>query len=149
MKTLLSTAFLTVLLATTLFSQNTYANKKVFADVQLNKIQPQQSLWRNKVGQKILYPIEFARAHLKGCAVVSFDISVAGKVKNIKVINTSSKKLAKATTKLVKKWRWQLANKTATAQQEQRLLRFDFCLGDISQAETEQFCKQQVLHTCS
>jgi len=149
MKILLSTAFLTVLLATTLFSQNTYANKKIFADVQLNQIQPQQSVWSNKSEQNFLYPIEFARARLKGCALVSFDISTAGKVKNIKVINTSSKKLAKATTKLVKKWRWQLANKIATAQQEQQLLRFDFCLGDISRAETEQFCKQQALHTCS
>ena len=53
------------------------------------------------------YPIELARSGIKGCAVLSFNISESGKTENVEIIDSVPKKhIGKYSRKMLKKWRW-------------------------------------------
>ena len=124
--------------------------KKIFSDIQTTDLQPQEKpIWQRIKPSKVSYPKELAMSKSAGCVVLSFDINEDGKTENIKVVEASSKrKISQYTKRMLKKWRWSLANAKATPTSESRLIRFDYCMSTESGQKAKAICAQQVKQSC-
>ena len=146
MKNLTLVAFVLVTLSTSILAKN----KHFYADVQVTDIKPTSDfIWKRANQNTPKYPIELARSGIKGCAVLSFDISELGETENVEVINSVPKKnLGKYSGKMLKKWKWVPVSTTAKPASEKRTLRLDFCVGEESTEQSQQACKQQAQLAC-
>ena len=125
-------------------------NKTFYADVQVTDVTPTSDfIWKRANQNTPRYPIELARTGIKGCAVLSFNISESGKTENVEVINSVPKKhLGKYSRKMLKKWKWVPASTVAETASEKRTLRLDFCMGGESTEQSQMACKQQTQLAC-
>jgi protein TonB len=125
-------------------------NKRFYADVQVSNIDPTSGyVWKRENQNTPRYPIELARSGIKGCAILSFDISESGKTENVEIINSVPKKhLGKYSRKMLRKWKWVSASTMTESVPEKRTLRLDFCMGGESTEQSQQACKQQTQLTC-
>ena len=126
-------------------------NNTLYADVQVTDVNPTSGfIWERANQNTPKYPIELARSGIKGCAVLSFDISESGKTENVEIINSVPKKhLGKYSRKMLKKWKWAPASTVVETALEKRTLRLDFCMGGESTEQSQQACKQQTQLACS
>ena len=125
-------------------------NKTFYADVQVTDVTPTSGfIWERANPNTPKYPIELARSGIKGCAVLSFNISESGKTENVEVINSVPKKhLGKYSRKMLKKWKWVPVSTVAESVPEKRTLRLDFCMGGESKEQSQDACKQQTQLAC-
>jgi TonB family protein len=125
-------------------------NKTFYADVQVTDVAPTSDfIWKRANQNTPKYPIELARSGIKGCAVLSFNISESGKTENVEIIDSVPKKhIGKYSRKMLKKWRWVPATTVAESVPEKRTLRLDFCIGGESTEQSQIACKQQTKLTC-
>ncbi len=125
-------------------------SKTFYADIQVTDIEPTRDfIWERANQNTPKYPIELARSGIRGCAVLSFNISDSGKTENVEVINSLPKKyLGKYSRKMLKKWKWVPAETVAETAPEKRTLRLDFCMGGESVEQAQKACKQQAKLTC-
>ncbi len=130
----------------------------IYADIQVTDIAPTKDfIWQRKNPQTPLYPIDFASSGTQGCAVLSFDISPAGKTENVEILHSvPNRRVGIYSRKMLKKWQWvpvapagSLAAPAVQPAEEKRTLRLDFCMGGESVAQAEQACKQRVQLACS
>jgi protein TonB len=137
--------FLVVTSAGALAKKNTF-----YADVQITDVAPTSDfIWKRANQNTPKYPIELARSGIKGCAVLSFNISESGKTENVEIIDSVPKKhIGKYSRKMLKKWRWVPATTVAESVPEKRTLRLDFCIGGESTEQSQIACKQQTKLTC-
>jgi len=127
------------------------ANTKTFyADVQVTDMDPTSNfIWERENKNTPKYPVELARSGIRGCAVLSFNISDSGKTENVEVINSFPKKhIGKYSRKMLKKWKWVPSATVAETTSEKRTLRLDFCMGGESTQQAEMVCKQQAKLAC-
>jgi periplasmic protein TonB len=132
-------------------SASALAKKKTFyADVQVTDITPTSDfIWERANQNTPKYPIDLARSGIKGCSVLSFNISESGKTENVEVIHSVPKKyLGKYSRKMLKKWKWVPASTVAEPVPEKRTLRLDFCMGGESTEQSQKTCKQQTQLSC-
>jgi len=125
--------------------------KRFYADVQVTNIEPTADfLWQRKNKNTPKYPIELARSGIRGCAILSFDISASGKTENIEVISSVPQKhLGKYSRKMLRKWRWTPTDRATTEPvTEKRTLRLDFCMGRESSEQSQLACRQQAQMAC-
>jgi protein TonB len=137
--------FLVVTSAAALAKNNTF-----YADVQVTDVAPTSDfIWKRANQNTPKYPIELARSGIKGCAVLSFNISESGKTENVEIIDSVPKKhIGKYSRKMLKKWTWVPATTVAESVPEKRTLRLDFCMGGESTEQSQIACKQQTKLTC-
>lgn len=130
----------------------------IYADIQVTDIAPAKDfIWQRKNPQTPLYPIDFASSGTQGCAVLSFDISPAGKTENVEILHSvPNRRVGIYSRKMLKKWQWvpvapagSLAAPAVQPAEEKRTLRLDFCMGGESTEQAEQACKQRVQLACS
>lgn len=130
----------------------------IYADIQVTDIAPTKDfIWQRKNPQTPLYPIDFASSGTQGCAVLSFDISPAGKTENVEILHSvPHRRVGIYSRKMLKKWQWvpvapagSLAAPAVQPAEEKRTLRLDFCMGGESTEQAEQACKQRVQLACS
>mgnify|MGYP000374418433 CR=1 FL=1 len=126
-------------------------NKTFYADVQVTDIAPTSDfIWERENQNTPKYPIELARSGIRGCAVLSFNISDSGKTENVEIINSLPKKhLGKYSRKMLKKWKWVPASTVSETTSEKRTLRLDFCMGGESTDQAQKACKKQTKLACS
>ncbi len=124
--------------------------KNIYGDVQVTDIEPVNNFnWERANKNTPKYPIELARSGIRGCAVLSFNISDSGKTENVKIITSIPKKhLGKYSRKMLKKWKWIPASSVAEIAPEKRTLRLDFCMGGESTEQSQIACKQQTQLAC-
>jgi TonB family protein len=124
--------------------------KNIYGDVQVTDIEPANNfIWERANKKTPKYPIELARSGIRGCAVLSFNISDSGKTENVEIINSIPKKhLGKYSRKMLKKWKWIPASSVAETAPEKRTLRLDFCMGGESTEQSQIACKQQTQLAC-
>ncbi len=122
----------------------------VYADVQVTDLVPTNNfVWERKNKKTPKYPIEFASAGIRGCAVLSFEISEAGRPENIEVTHSApNRHLGQYSRKMLKKWQWVPASPAAKSVPEKRTMRLDFCMGGESTEQAEKACKQQAQLGC-
>ncbi|MCJ8294632.1 MAG: energy transducer TonB [Colwellia sp.] len=125
--------------------------KKVYADVQVTDINPTSNfIWERANKKTPKYPIELARSGVRGCAVLSFNISDSGNTENIEIINSVPKKhIGKYSRKMLKKWKWIPTSTLVNLAPEKITLRLDFCMGGESTELSQKTCKQQKKLACS
>lgn len=123
----------------------------IYADIQVTDIAPAKDfIWQRKNPQTPLYPIDFASSGTQGCAVLSFDISPAGKTENVEILHSvPNRRVGIYSRKMLKKWQWVPAAPAVQPAEEKRTLRLDFCMGGESVSQAEQACKQRVQLACS
>jgi TonB family protein len=141
-----------VLTALTLISISTSSlAKNIYADVQVTNIDPKNNfIWERANKKTPKYPIELARSGVKGCTVLSFNITKSGKTENVEVITSiPQKNLGKYSRKLLKKWKWIPMSNTVDIGSEKRTLRLDFCMGGESTELSQKNCKKQTQLACS
>ncbi|WNC68803.1 energy transducer TonB [Thalassotalea nanhaiensis] len=145
MKNLTLVAFVLVTLSTGSLAKN----KHFYADVQVTDISPTSDfIWKRANQNTPKYPIELARSGIRGCAVLSFDISESGETENVEIISSVPKKhLGKYSRKMLKKWKW-VPVSAVEFTSEKRTLRLDFCMGEESTEQSQQACKQQTQLAC-
>jgi len=129
------------------------ANKRIYGDVHVKNIEPIENfIWERANKNTPKYPIELARSGIRGCSVLTFDISQSGKTKNVDIISSQpNKHVGKYARKMLKKWKWVPASSSSSekfATSEKRTLRLDFCMGQSSLEESQQACAQQAKMTC-
>ena len=124
--------------------------KNIYADVQVTELQPTNNvMWKRKNLNTPKYPIELARSGIRGCAVLSFEISASGKTESVEIISAvPKKKLGKSSRKMLQKWHWTPTSTLTEPVAEKRTLRFDFCIDGDSTEQAEEACKQQTLISC-
>jgi len=124
--------------------------KTFYADVQVTDVaQTSDFIWQRANQNTPKYPIELARSGIKGCAVLSFNISESGRTENVVIIDSVPKKhLGKYSRKMLKKWKWVPSATVAETTSEKRTLRLDFCMGGESTQQAEMVCKQQAKLAC-
>jgi protein TonB len=124
--------------------------KNIYADVQVTDVKPTSDFsWKRANQNTPKYPIELARSGIKGCAVLSFNISKSGKTENVEIINSVPKKhVGKYSRKMLRKWKWVPAKTVSETTSEKRTLRLDFCMGGESTEQAEKVCKQQTKLAC-
>ncbi|MBA6293790.1 energy transducer TonB [Colwellia sp. MB3u-70] len=139
---LTSLAFLTV-------STSSIA-KNIYGDVQVTDIEPANNfIWERANKNTPKYPIELARSGIRGCAVLSLNISDSGKTENVEIINSlPSKHLGKYSRKMLKKWKWVPVLTGSDISPEKRTLRLDFCMGGESTEQSQKACIQQTQLAC-
>ena len=127
------------------------AKNKLFLEVQVSDLAPEQGAkWVRNPDEEVLFPIELARLKGRGCTVLSFDISKEGKAKNVEVVESiPQRELGVYGKKMVRKWDWLPVSETEQTAETKRLVRLDFCMGDESAEQIEQYCKQQAKLGCS
>lgn len=125
-------------------------NRTIHADIQVTNVEPTSDfVWERANQNTPKYPIELARSGIRGCAVLSFNISDSGKTENVEVINSLPKMhVGKYSRKMLKKWKWVPAENVAETAPEKRILRLDFCMGGDSTEQAEKACKQQTKLAC-
>ena len=125
-------------------------NRTIHADIQVTNVEPTSDfVWERANPNTPKYPIELARSGIRGCAVLSFNISDSGKTENVEVINSLPKMyVGKYSRKMLKKWKWVPAENVAETAPEKRILRLDFCMGGESTEQAEKACKQQTKLAC-
>ena len=141
-----------VILALLTISTSSLAkNNNFYADIQVTDINPTTGfIWNRANKNTPRYPIELARSGIKGCAILSFDISESGNTENVEIINSLPKKhLGKYSRKMLKKWKWIKTSPENEAALEKRIIRLDFCMGEESTEQSQQACKQQTQLACS
>lgn len=138
----------TLLLATV--TTNSMA-KKIYGDVQVTDIGLSDNfIWKRANKNAPIYPIELASSGMRGCAVLSFNISEAGKTDSVEIINSVPKKqIGKYSRKMLRKWKWVPASSAMEPAAEKRILRLDFCLGGDSTEQSQIACKQQTQLACA
>jgi protein TonB len=124
--------------------------KNIYADIQVTDVKPTSDfIWKRANQNTPKYPIELARSGIKGCAVLSFNISKSGKTENVEIINSVPKKhVGKYSRKILRKWKWVPASTVAEYAPEKRTLRLDFCMGGESTEQSQMACKQQTQLAC-
>ena len=143
-------------------SNSSFANK-YYADVHVTDMSPQADvIWVRENQHTPKYPIELARAGIRGCAVLSFTISPSGDTTKVEIINAMpTRELGKQSRKMLKKWQWipapaasDIAQSSITQSKktelstEQRTLRLDFCMGGQSTEQSQKLCQQQAKIPC-
>jgi len=125
--------------------------KKIYADVQVTDINPTSNFtWQRENKNTPKYPIELARSGVRGCAILSFDISQSGKTENVEIINSLPKKsIGKYSRRMLKKWQWVPVSTEGISTVEKRTLRLDFCMGGESTELSQKHCIQQTKLACS
>ncbi|MGS0675826.1 energy transducer TonB [Shewanella sp. 30m-9] len=137
-----------------LFPQMSYAKmgneNRIYGEVLQTEISMDTpKTWHREEVNAPNYPIEFARARVQGCTVLSFDITENGTTENVEVVSSiPNKHLGKYSKKLIKRWRWQQIEPQQTAIAEKRVLRFDYCLGVESAEDSAAQCQRQVKLNC-
>ena len=127
---------------------------RVYAEVLLTDIVNDTSkAWYreelNGSNSLVEYPIELARDNLRGCTILSLDITEDGTTENVEVVSSiPNKQLGKYSKKLVKRWRWQQIESQKGVKAESRVLRFDYCLGIESAEQTLAQCQRQTTLNC-
>ena len=126
-------------------------NKTFYADVQVTELNPtSEFIWQRANQNTPRYPIELARSGIKGCAVLSFNISESGRTENVEVIKSLPKnQIGKYSSKMLKKWKWIPTSADVEPISEKRVLRLDFCMGGESTEQSQKACKQQAKLACS
>ncbi|WP_169628202.1 energy transducer TonB [Ferrimonas futtsuensis] len=126
------------------------ANTQIFLDVQVSDLAPEQGAkWMRDPQEEVLFPIELARLKGRGCAVLSFDISAEGKAENIEIVESIPKReLGIHGRKMVRRWEWLPVSEAEPMVENKRLVRLDFCMGEESAEQVEQYCKQQTKLDC-
>lgn len=125
--------------------------KTYYADVQVSHLQPakDQAVWIRENLATPKYPLALAKAGVRGCAVYSFDIAQDGDIENIELVSAiPNKALPTETKKLLKSWRWQVAN-NQQAVLEHKVIRLDFCMGGDTIEQAQQQCIAQSRLACS
>jgi len=119
--------------------------KTFYADVQVTDVaQTSDFIWQRANQNTPKYPIELARSGIKGCAVLSFNISESGRTENVVIIDSVPKKhLGKYSRKMLKKWKWVPAPTVTESVPEKRTIRLDFCMEGESTEQSQIACKQQ------
>ena len=146
MKTLkLIPIFLAVASVSALAKNNTF-----YGDVEVTNVAPTNDfIWERANQNTPQYPIELARSGIKGCAVLSFNISESGKTENIAIVNSVPKKdLGKYSRKMLQQWKWVPAKTVTEGVTEKRTVRLDFCMGGESTEQSQNACKQQTQLAC-
>ncbi len=125
--------------------------KNIYADVQVTNINPTNNfIWKRENPNTPQYPIELAKAGIKGCSVLSFVVSESGKAEDVEIINSvPSKHIGKYSRKMLKKWKWIPTAKSSEPATEKRTLRLDFCFGEESEAQSQLLCKEQTKLRCN
>ena len=125
--------------------------KNIYADVQVTDVTPKSEyIWERANQNTPKYPVELARSGIRGCAVLSFNVSDSGETENIEILKSVPKKqLGKASRKMLKKWKWIPASTVGETQSEKRTLRLDFCMGGESTEQAQNACKQQTKLACN
>ncbi|PKH87724.1 energy transducer TonB [Colwellia sp. Bg11-28] len=125
--------------------------KKFYADVQVTDINPTSKFtWERENKNTPKYPIELARSGIRGCAILSFDISDSGKTENVEIINSiPNKSIGKYSRRMLKKWKWLPVSSEDSFTVEKRTLRLDFCMGGESTERSQKDCIQQTKLACS
>ncbi len=125
--------------------------KTIYADVQVTNMTPKSHfIWQRENQNTPKYPIKLARASIRGCAILAFDISPKGKAENIEVINSiPQRSIGKSARKMLKKWQWVPVSTKQKVRLEKRTIRLDFCLGGESIEQSQQYCIQQAKLACS
>jgi len=123
-------------------------SNNIYADVQVTDLVPNSDfIWQRKNQHTPKYPVELARSGTRGCAVLSFNISVSGRTENIEIINSVPNQfVGRSSRQMLQKWQW--VSTAAAAMPEKRTLRLDFCIGGESLAQAVQICKQQAQLAC-
>lgn len=124
--------------------------ENIYADVQVTDVNSTSDfIWERENQNSPKYPIELARSGIKGCAVLSFNISKSGITQNVEIINSIPKKhLGKYSRKMLKKWKWVPSSTASESAPEKRTLRLDFCIGGESTEQSQIACKQQTQVAC-
>ncbi len=133
-----------------LFVSTSSIAKNIYGDVQVTDIEPENNfIWKRANKNTPKYPIELARSGIRGCAILSFNISDSGKTENVEIINSlPSKHLGKYSRKMLKKWKWVPVLAGTEISPEKRTLRLDFCIGGESTEQSQKACKQQTQLAC-
>ena len=124
--------------------------KNIYGDVQVTDIEPANNFIWERANQKTpKYPIELAHSGIRGCAVLSFNISASGKTENVEIINSlPTKHLGKYSRKMLKTWKWVPVVTSTDTSREKRTLRLDFCMAGESTEQSQKACIQQTKLTC-
>ncbi|WP_119967718.1 energy transducer TonB [Shewanella japonica] len=132
-------------------SVSTIAVTSIYADVQVTNVKPTSDFaWQRENKNTPKYPIELARSGIRGCAVLSFNITESGETEDVEIISSiPNKQLGKFSRKMIKKWNWTAATGTEETIAEKRIVRLDFCFDDESTEHTQKMCKQQTQFACA
>ena len=134
-------------------------NRQVHLEVKTTNLEPTtNAAWSLSEEEASLYHKELAISKIEGCAILSFEISTEGKVKEIEVVKTklydnsknkknrNSKKLRKYSKKAIRKLKWSIANKNPD-NSEKRVMRLDYCM-DKTWELVSMECAKRVESTC-
>jgi outer membrane biosynthesis protein TonB len=125
--------------------------KKIHADIQLTHITPskENAVWARKKQTSPIYPIDLARNGIEGCGIFKVQISETGQTKNIELVSSiPSKKIFKASKKIIKKLKWQ-ETKHGISKAQEKVIRLDYCIGGESFQEVQKRCIEQTKLSCT
>ena len=125
-------------------------SKIMYGDIQVTNIAPTVDfVWQRANQNTPRYPVELARSGLRGCAVLSFNITDSGKAEDIEIVHSLPKSnLGRSSKKMLRKWKWVPVLSESNATAEKRTLRLDFCMGGESIEQAQEMCKQQAKLAC-
>jgi hypothetical protein len=123
-----------------------------FSDSRVTFVEPKiDSIWERDLQNESLgrYQFDITTSHLRGCAVISFDVDEQGNTNNVKLINSIPKiKLGTLYSKIVKRWKWKLKQDNLIPLAEEHIVRLDSCIGFKSAEDTQKYCEQQLKLAC-
>lgn len=140
-----------------LISSAASARVAYFADVRVTQVAPdeQTAAWQRMNPQTPKYPIELAKAGIRGCGVFKVQIDADGNTQSVDLVSAVPKKgLSKPAMKLVKSWKWQAKDtslqslEARASLQQPMIVRLDFCMGGNSLEEAAAMCQLQAQYAC-
>ena len=116
--------------------------RAVYGVVDVMNIEPSDNTqWEFLDGTRPLYPKELAINKIMGCAITSFEINDSGRTKNVKIVSTvPAEGLVRSVKKMMNLVKWQPVGEGILPGEEQRVMRLNFCMSDVSNDEALALC---------
>lgn len=139
MKTLILCAAMIFLLVAV---QPLALGRNIYGYVDVVDIEPMDNAqWELRDGKQPRYPKELVTKGVMGCAIASFGINDSGRTENVKVVSTApTEELARPVKKMMNQVRWQPVEEGGQPGEEQRVMRLNFCMSQVSGEEAGALC---------
>lgn len=108
--------------------KSTKTNIEHYADLKVTQEALLSNNWQQLKRFPPKYPIEDAKAGREGCAEVEYVVTPDYQIKDIKVLNSTSRFFAKQAKLNVKKWSWSNLPNGIIKAPIKTVTRFEFCL---------------------
>ncbi len=141
-----------IALMSSLITSNATAVKvsTLHSKVAVLNIEPSEDVhWEIIGSSKPIYSKELAVAKYTGCAITSFEISDTGSTSNVKIVKAvPSRKVNRHLYKIMRKVKWRAVEKGTSPESQQRTIRLDFCMSDVSNYDVQQQCREMAKLPC-